>query len=194
MPQSPSTQPGGQNEFNAYESHADLIIGIDFGTTFTGVAYAFAGKTTTDKTKIAEKVVVIKKWPKSEDKEKIPTVLSYANVPGIGSGNPGRVEGGGNPGPQWGKIKMTDEPRVAHFKLGLQENVGRHYSKGGQGSQQGGNTPNTQVSTVETLLSSSVQIPKLEHPQMNELFSKSKANTLINRAPQHPGPPFSADI
>jgi len=149
MPQSPPTQPGGQNEFNPYESHADLIIGIDFGTTFTGVAYAFAGKTVTDKTKIAEKVIVIKKWPKSEDKEKIPTVLSYAHVPGIGAGSPGRSEGGGSPGPQWGKIKLSDEPRVVHFKLGLQENVGRHYSKGAQSSQQG---ENAQVSRVEITL------------------------------------------
>lgn len=78
MPQDPSRT--GQNEYNPHESPADLIIGIDFGTTFTGVAYAFAGKQVVDKAKIADKVIVIKKWPGAADKEKIPTVLSYAGT------------------------------------------------------------------------------------------------------------------
>ena len=82
MPQThpPTSDRTGQNEYNPHESPADLIIGIDFGTTFTGVAYAFAGKQVLDKAKIADKVIVIKKWPGAADKEKIPTVLSYAGT------------------------------------------------------------------------------------------------------------------
>jgi hypothetical protein len=83
MPQTHPPSSGdrtGQNEYNPHESPADLIIGIDFGTTFTGVAYAFAGKQVLDKAKIADKVIVIKKWPGAADKEKIPTVLSYSGT------------------------------------------------------------------------------------------------------------------
>lgn len=107
-----------QNEFSSFESEADLVIGIDFGTTFTGVAFGLAEKDSTanasqDRRRIAEKVVVIRSWPGASNADKIPTVLLY-------NANP----------PSWGvKVKATDEPRVANFKLGLQENIREHYKK-----------------------------------------------------------------
>jgi molecular chaperone DnaK (HSP70) len=102
-------------QFSPFESHADLVIAIDFGTTYSGVAYAHSGKVKTtsprERSRIADKIVVVKAWPGSNNREKIPTLLCY-------NANP----------PTWGvKVKLGDEPRVAHFKLGLQENIGEHY-------------------------------------------------------------------
>jgi hypothetical protein len=90
----------------------DLIIGIDFGTTYTGVAYAYATeagpvKSTVEMRKAADKVTVIKNWPNQGNSYavKTPSVLSYAGRP-----------------PRWGgSVKPRDEPQVAYFKLGLQE-------------------------------------------------------------------------
>ncbi|RKF55635.1 Heat shock 70 kDa protein 12A [Golovinomyces cichoracearum] len=81
-----ATIPGGQaipaaqfaNRNNAVEvegagrSKAQLIVGIDFGTTFSGVAFAFA-------TNKEAKEDIITEWPGagSYTKQKIPTVLYY---------------------------------------------------------------------------------------------------------------------
>jgi len=62
------------NEFNvsdmspSWTPNSDLIIGIDFGTTFTGVAYAHAagmGPVTSeaDMQRASEKVSVVRTWP-----------------------------------------------------------------------------------------------------------------------------------
>ena len=113
-----------QNEYNpsSFESRADLVIGIDFGTTFSGVAYANSGKITgslfslQDRRNVAEKVVVVKVWPGATASEKIPTQLSYKTTP-----------------PIWGaKVRSTEdhEPRIAHFKLGLEETVREVYHAG----------------------------------------------------------------
>lgn len=102
---------------SAFESSCDLVIGIDFGTTFTGVAYAHTGtaQSSSNAISIADKVVIIRAWPSASSHyaEKTPTVLSYNTSP-----------------PSWGgKVRPSDDPQVAHFKLGLQENVGGHYLK-----------------------------------------------------------------
>jgi hypothetical protein len=97
---------------------SDLIIGIDFGTTFTGVAYAHAagiGPVTTedDMRRAAEKVSVIRTWPSRSNHyaEKTPSVLAYNKKPPLWGGN----------------VKPTDEPQIACFKLGLQEDITSHY-------------------------------------------------------------------
>ena len=110
----PPPYPGVKS---AFESSCDLVIGIDFGTTFTGVAYAHTGtvRSSSNSTSIADKVVIIRAWPSASSHyaEKTPTVLSYNTSP-----------------PTWGgKVRPNDDPQVAHFKLGLQENVGGHYLK-----------------------------------------------------------------
>ncbi|KAB8294916.1 hypothetical protein EYC80_006873 [Monilinia laxa] len=69
-------QYGGRNNAveveGAGKSKAQLIVGIDFGTTFSGVAFAFATNT-------EAKEDIITEWPGagSYTKQKIPTVLYY---------------------------------------------------------------------------------------------------------------------
>lgn len=97
---------------------SDLVLGIDFGTTFTGVAYARGGSinltdVSLDRSKITDKVSIIRSWPSSSIHyaEKTPTILSYNTSP-----------------PTWGgKVKPNDQPQVSLFKLGLQENLDQHY-------------------------------------------------------------------
>lgn len=101
-----------------------LVIGIDFGTTYTGVAYAHSTATDTrDVTRtqeqleaIVDKVVVIKTWPMANNQtnEKTPTILSYS---------PGNDE----PTAWGGKVKLSHPTRIEHFKLGLQEGAGKYY-------------------------------------------------------------------
>jgi molecular chaperone DnaK (HSP70) len=109
------------NPSHAFESSSDLVIGIDFGTTFTGVAYAHTNRgahiasSNSDMRSAVEKVSVVKSWPSTSSHfaEKTPTLLSYHTNP-----------------PTWGgNVKPKDEPRVGHFKLGLQENVASHYAR-----------------------------------------------------------------
>jgi molecular chaperone DnaK (HSP70) len=104
------------------ESKSDLVIGIDFGTTFTGVAYAHSAQTYLgDAKKVAETVHVIKSWPSpnSSYMDKIPSVLAYNTNP-----------------PTWGGgVKARDQPQVAHFKLGLQPNARDYYLRGSSESK-----------------------------------------------------------
>src|SRR5271156_3255918 len=88
-----------------------FIVAIDFGTTFTGVAWGhFAGSTDLDggstNTKIlAERIFVHKEWPGTSRSyaEKTPTIISYATSP-----------------PTWGsKVRPQHKPQVSRFKLGL---------------------------------------------------------------------------
>src|SRR5579862_3179751 len=112
------------NEFNvsdmspSWTPNSDLIIGIDFGTTFTGVAYAHAagmGPVTSeaDMKRAADKISVIRTWPNrgTQDGDKTPSILAYNKSP-----------------PLWGgRVRPSDEPQIAHFKLGLQEDITSHY-------------------------------------------------------------------
>jgi molecular chaperone DnaK (HSP70) len=97
------------------ESKSDLVIGIDFGTTFTGVAFAHSGQIQgNDTAKIAESVTVVS-WPGAtlSNTDKIPTVISYNRSP-----------------PSWGgNVRDRDDMQVAHFKLGLQPDAARHYGR-----------------------------------------------------------------
>jgi hypothetical protein len=94
-------------------SESELIVGIDFGTTFTGVAYALSADLTENTQHIEDKVNVIKRWPNQTHgyTEKTPTILAYNKEP-----------------PLWGgTVKPRDEKfQVSHFKLGLQPS-GNHY-------------------------------------------------------------------
>jgi molecular chaperone DnaK (HSP70) len=99
------------------ESKSDLVIGIDFGTTFTGVAYSHSVQAVPgDASKTAENVHVIKSWPSpnSSYMDKIPSIIAYNTDP-----------------PTWGgNVKARDVPQVAHFKLGLQPSARDHYLRG----------------------------------------------------------------
>lgn len=51
-------------------------------------------------------------------------------VGGATGSSGGGANGTGSNPPAWGtKVKLSDEPRVAHFKLGLQEDIAKHYVK-----------------------------------------------------------------
>lgn len=93
---------------------SDLIIGIEFGTSFTGVAYAHTGTYAgNDIRRITDRVMIIKSWPSSigHFAEKIPTIISYNTNP-----------------PNWGEtVKPQHQPQVSHFILGLQPHVGLQY-------------------------------------------------------------------
>ena len=102
----------------AFQS-AHFIIAIDFGTTFTGVAYFYSGsiseppKDEREAKRIAESVNVIREWPNGNANflEKTPTIIAYNTVP-----------------PTWGAtVKAQHEPQISRFKLGLEPNVPRHY-------------------------------------------------------------------
>ncbi|KAF3764989.1 actin-like ATPase domain-containing protein [Cryphonectria parasitica EP155] len=71
LPTGAYTRPAAEVEGNS-RSKAQLIVGIDFGTTFSGVAFAFA-------TNNEAKEDIITEWPGagSYTKQKIPTVLYY---------------------------------------------------------------------------------------------------------------------
>ncbi|KAF6232921.1 hypothetical protein HO173_008884 [Letharia columbiana] len=75
-PQPTLGQYGGRGQAveveGAGRSKAQLIVGIDFGTTFSGVAFAFATNT-------EAKEDIITEWPGAgnQTKQKIPTVLYY---------------------------------------------------------------------------------------------------------------------
>ena len=65
-PELPPQYTSDDTSAQDFESPSDLVIGIDFGTTFTGVAYAHTGSLSTSTPgtssmrQIAEKVVVVK--------------------------------------------------------------------------------------------------------------------------------------
>jgi molecular chaperone DnaK (HSP70) len=97
-----------------------MTIAIDFGTTYTGVAYYSDAANSQlphnerHAKEIAEKVIVIKDWPKVSVQfmEKTPTIIAYHTDP-----------------PTWGgSVKPQDEPQISRFKLGLEPAVPRHYS------------------------------------------------------------------
>ena len=100
----------------------DLVIAIDFGTTFTGVAYIHAAHyKDTDLTphQIAQRIEVIKRWPRA-DQEKIPTKLAYDDA--------GQAV-------QWGSgVTGTQKTNISCFKLGLQSGLDAHYKRNFGGS------------------------------------------------------------
>jgi molecular chaperone DnaK (HSP70) len=99
------------------ESTSAIVIGIDFGTTYTGVAYAFTdslshseirinSETRNERETIVEKITVLRQWPNASQEfaEKTPTHLAYEN---------GRVVAWG------GQVVPSHTTRIAGFKLGL---------------------------------------------------------------------------
>ncbi|KAM0813538.1 putative Actin-like ATPase domain-containing protein [Seiridium cardinale] len=81
-----------------------LIVGVDFGTTYSGVAWSFCAKSTEP-----EQVDVIKKWPSSEsgnnERHKVPSKISYSRGPS------------GNESISWGYNLPADGKVLTWFKL-----------------------------------------------------------------------------
>jgi len=111
----------GCNSFVTPSPKSDLVIAIDFGTTYTGVAFAYApqadttGETVLNPDQLRDKITVLKSWPgvAGSYSEKVPTTLAY------------------NAGGQlmaWGGTVGSSHPiTISHFKLGLQQGLGEHY-------------------------------------------------------------------
>lgn len=102
-------------------SQNDLVVAIDFGTTYTGVAYYHAGAAfetadENDVRRIAERVNVINTWPPNpalQYTEKTPSLLAYNTDP-----------------PTWGgSVRTHHTPQVAGFKLGLEPNITQYYGR-----------------------------------------------------------------
>jgi molecular chaperone DnaK (HSP70) len=95
------------------QSISKLVIAIDFGTTYTGVAYAYfdgSASLTSQPSNVkslADNIRVLRKWPNASAKgyqEKTPTVISYGTEP-----------------PRWGeKVQSQHSLKVSRFKLGLE--------------------------------------------------------------------------
>jgi hypothetical protein len=98
------------------DAKIDFIIGIDFGTTFSGVAFAEAvsrDAVKADGKRVAEGIQVFNRWPNPNQNytDKIPSILAYNQDP-----------------PIWGgSVRQGHQPQVCHFKLGLQPRAGEHY-------------------------------------------------------------------
>jgi molecular chaperone DnaK (HSP70) len=102
------------------QSGSTLVIAIDFGTTYTGVAYSHSATPTTTSAagplsgnEVAEKVFVIRTWPEHNQQyaEKTPTIISYCTNP-----------------PTWGGgVKPKHDQKFSKFKLALEPTTRRHY-------------------------------------------------------------------
>lgn len=99
-----------------FQSQSRFIVAIDFGTTFTGVAYYYTGRDAhKEPHQIVQKISVIKSWPKTghQYNEKTPTVISYGSTP-----------------PAWGgRVRPTDREAKRLFKLGLEPRIAVHYQR-----------------------------------------------------------------
>ena len=96
-----------------------LVIALDFGTTFTGVAYAhsttdLSNITTLSPEQIRDKITVVKNWPNAQNyySDKTPTSLAYQDGEVIAWG---------------GKVKPSHTIKISNFKLGLQQGIATHY-------------------------------------------------------------------
>ena len=112
------------------DSTASIVIGIDFGTTFTGVAYAFTdslneneirinSETRNELETVVEKITMLKQWPNVSQQfaEKTPTHLAY------NSANGKVVSWGGLVGPA-----HASDTTIGGFKLGLHSGARHHYT------------------------------------------------------------------
>lgn len=97
-----------------------LIIGIDFGTTYTGVAYAHTASTIESRSsaltveQTCEQIVPVNDWPSVDPlyPDKIRTILAYQD---------GQVAAWG------GAVKPSHPIQIAFFKLGLQDTINDGY-------------------------------------------------------------------
>src|SRR5947207_6913108 len=99
-----------------------LVVAIDFGTTFTGVAFYHspnpfgAAVEERDVQRIAQQIEMIDNWPQTGHLHysgKTPSVISYHNPDGTHT---------------WGgRVRPIHHPQVSRFKLGLEPAVVAQY-------------------------------------------------------------------
>lgn len=103
----------------------ELVVAIDFGTTYTGVAYTTSNFVINDATQPMTRaetktflngVELVKEWPTIDRAtlDKIRTALAYDKVTGTVAA--------------WGyRVKDSHDTQVTHFKLGLETHAKQHY-------------------------------------------------------------------
>ena len=145
------------------QAKSSFVIGIDFGTTYSGAAYcAFNSSgavrgSLVEMRNIANTISVVKTWPNQTNffTEKTPTALAYTQEP-----------------PTWGwSVKATDDPRVEFFKLGLEEDAALHYSARSRNS--------------ETVLGGYLADPNWTHPKLPEKRAIHYATDYLSRLNHH---------
>jgi molecular chaperone DnaK (HSP70) len=98
------------------ETNGELIIAIDFGATYTGVAFAISRYCFKPKDVFNDLIVVVESWPNSSSfyPEKTPTTMACHN---------GRLN------IVWGQrmVMPSDSTQVHHFKLGMEERTKNYY-------------------------------------------------------------------
>jgi molecular chaperone DnaK (HSP70) len=122
-----------------FRHKTELVVAIDFGTTYTGVAWAYSDRTNIlvdtgfSPDQLRDKITVLKSWPgiAGSYTDKVPSTLAYNSS--------GQVVAWG------GRVKSSHLITVSHFKLGLQEGINEHYLFGEK--------PNSDRSSLEKMLS-----------------------------------------
>jgi molecular chaperone DnaK (HSP70) len=145
------------------QTQSTFVIGIDFGTTYSGAAYcpfnssAHTGGSLAEMRNIANNISVVKMWPNQTNffTEKTPTVLAYNQDP-----------------PTWGwSVKANDDSRIAFFKLGLEEDLARHYSARSRDS--------------DTVLGGYLADPNWVHPKLPHMRAVDYAIDYLSRLNHH---------
>lgn len=104
-----SNLPDEQYQYTSshHSSAVDLVIAVDFGTTFSGVAWAHSSALDgSHQSQLVDSIHTVRTWPNPNRDylEKTPTLLSYRCDP-----------------PLWGgRVKTSDDLIVRYFKLGLE--------------------------------------------------------------------------
>lgn len=111
--------------FASAKPKQELAIAIDFGTTYTGVAYAYAPKGADlrdiglSPDQLRQKITVVQSWPGvvgSGYSDKVPTTLAYSSDEQVTA---------------WGGlVTPSHQITVSNFKLALEESLAAHYATG----------------------------------------------------------------
>lgn len=90
-----------------------VVIGIDFGTAFTSVAWSVVDESQTND-QIIESISIVSRWPGFLDDSlwRTPTIIAY---------NQSQVIWGG-------LVRPFTEPQISYFRLGLDQRSTQHYN------------------------------------------------------------------
>jgi hypothetical protein len=115
LPQSRES-PSPIGDGNTTDSTDELVIGVDFGTTYTGVAYTRSPVTSNYSRNPDAETHLVTDWPNvnSQSSEKTPTALAYRE---------------GEPIAWGGMVKPNQPGAIRYFKLGLEEGSQLHQGR-----------------------------------------------------------------
>ena len=113
LPDSPAPP---SNIGSSTDSTDELVIGVDFGTTYTGVAYTRCPVTSNYSRNPDAETHLVTDWPNvnSQSSEKTPTALAYKD---------------GEPIAWGGMVKHNQPGAIRYFKLGLEDDSQLYQSR-----------------------------------------------------------------